>query len=146
MLPPARLPGLALHRARRRVLNRGPSRVSPFYVPIMAPNMGACQVSMHLGLRGPALASVAACASGLYSYIEAKQMIDSGIAASKCQFGLELPGQGKVVPVCKVVLTRPSACAVPSVKFMVTFCPARTLPLWVRTTLPVNTIKLVGTR
>ena len=57
---------------------RGPSRVSPFYVPTMAPNMGACQVSMHLGLRGPALASVAACASGLYSYLEAKQLIDSG--------------------------------------------------------------------
>jgi 3-oxoacyl-[acyl-carrier-protein] synthase II len=57
---------------------RGPARVSPFYVPIMAPNMGACQVSMHLGLRGPAMASVAACASGLYSYIEAKQLIDSG--------------------------------------------------------------------
>ncbi len=61
------------------VLNeRGPARVSPFYIPIMAPNMGACQVSMHLGLRGPALASVAACASGLYSYMEAKQLIDSG--------------------------------------------------------------------
>ncbi len=61
------------------VLNeRGPARVSPFYIPIMAPNMGACQVSMHLGLRGPALASVAACASGLYSYMEAKQLIESG--------------------------------------------------------------------
>jgi 3-oxoacyl-[acyl-carrier-protein] synthase II len=59
---------------------RGPNRVSPFYVPTMAPNMGACQVSMHLGLRGPALASVAACASGLFSYIEAKQLIDSGRA------------------------------------------------------------------
>lgn len=59
---------------------RGPARVSPFYIPVMAPNMGACQVSMHLGLRGPALASVAACASGLYSYIEAKQLIDSGRA------------------------------------------------------------------
>lgn len=59
---------------------RGPGRVSPFYVPTMAPNMGACQVSMHLGLRGPALASVAACASGLYSYIEAKHLIDSGRA------------------------------------------------------------------
>lgn len=58
--------------------DRGPGRVSPFYVPTMAPNMGACQVSMHLGLRGPALASVAACASGLYSYIEAKHLIDSG--------------------------------------------------------------------
>lgn len=57
---------------------RGPNRVSPFYVPTMAPNMGACQVSMHLGLRGPALASVAACASGLYSYIEAKYLIESG--------------------------------------------------------------------
>ena len=60
------------------LVERGPSRVSPFYVPIMAPNMGACQVSMHLGLRGPALASVAACASGLYSYMEAKQLIESG--------------------------------------------------------------------
>lgn len=63
------------------VLNeRGPARVSPFYIPIMAPNMGACQVSMHLGLRGPALASVAACASGLYSYMEAKHLIESGRA------------------------------------------------------------------
>ncbi len=62
------------------LLTRGPGRVSPFYVPTMAPNMGACQVSMHLGLRGPALASVAACASGLYSYIEAKALIDGGLA------------------------------------------------------------------
>lgn len=62
------------------LLNRGPQRVSAFYVPIMAPNMGACQVSMHLGLRGPAMASVAACASGLYSFFEAKHLIDSGLA------------------------------------------------------------------
>lgn len=62
------------------LMERGAARVSPFYVPMMAPNMGACQVSMHLGLRGPALSSVAACASGLYSYIEAKTMIDAGIA------------------------------------------------------------------
>ena len=62
------------------LLKRGPSRVSPFYIPIMAPNMGACQVSMNLGLRGPALASVAACASGLYSFIEAKALIDAGLA------------------------------------------------------------------
>lgn len=62
------------------LLDRGPSRVSPFYIPVMAPNMGACQVSMHLGLRGPALASVAACASGLYSFIEAKHLIASGLA------------------------------------------------------------------
>jgi 3-oxoacyl-[acyl-carrier-protein] synthase II len=62
------------------LLERGANRVSPFYIPMMAPNMGACQVAMELGLRGPALASVAACASGLYSYIEAKALIDAGIA------------------------------------------------------------------
>jgi 3-oxoacyl-[acyl-carrier-protein] synthase II len=62
------------------LLERGPDRVSPFYIPVMAPNMGSCQVSMNLGLRGPAMASVAACASGLYSYWEAKQLIDSGMA------------------------------------------------------------------
>ncbi len=60
--------------------DRGPNRVSPFYIPIMMPNAGACQVAMHLGLRGPALATVAACASGLYSFIEAKQLIESGRA------------------------------------------------------------------
>jgi 3-oxoacyl-[acyl-carrier-protein] synthase II len=62
------------------LLERGPDRVSPFYIPVMAPNMGSCQVSMTLGLRGPAMASVAACASGLYSFVEAKQLIDSGVA------------------------------------------------------------------
>lgn len=62
------------------LLERGPARVSPFYIPTMAPNMAACQVSMQLGLRGPALASVAACASGLYSYVEAKALIDAGLA------------------------------------------------------------------
>ena len=61
-------------------LTKGPARVSPFFVPLMAPNMGACQVGMQLGLRGPTLAATAACASGLYSYIEAKALIESGVA------------------------------------------------------------------
>lgn len=64
----------------RTLIERGPGRVSPFYIPIMAPNMGSCQVAMTLGLRGPAMASVAACASGLYSFFEAKYLIDSGLA------------------------------------------------------------------
>ncbi len=57
---------------------KGPQRVSPFFVPTMAPNMASCQVSMNLGLRGPALTSTAACASGLYAFMEAKMLIDSG--------------------------------------------------------------------
>ena len=61
-----------------KFLDKGASRVGPFFVPIMAPNMGACQVSMELGLRGPVLSTVAACAAGLYSFIEAKNLIESG--------------------------------------------------------------------
>lgn len=62
------------------LLERGPDRISAFFIPTMAPNMGACQVAMRLGLRGPALASVAACASGLYAFLEAKQLIERGLA------------------------------------------------------------------
>ncbi len=64
----------------RSLIEKGPQRVGAFFVPMMAPNMGACQVAMQLDLRGPALASVAACASGLYSFMEAKSLIDSGVA------------------------------------------------------------------
>jgi 3-oxoacyl-[acyl-carrier-protein] synthase II len=62
----------------RTLLEKGPARVSPFYVPTMAPNMAACQVSMTLGLRGPVTAPVAACASSLYALIEALRMIRLG--------------------------------------------------------------------
>jgi len=63
-----------------KFLKKGPARVGPFFVPTMAPNMGACQVSINLGLRGPVLATVAACAAGLYSFIEAKHLIESDMA------------------------------------------------------------------
>ena len=33
---------------------KGPERVSPFYIPMMAPNMASCQVSMTFGITGPA--------------------------------------------------------------------------------------------
>jgi 3-oxoacyl-[acyl-carrier-protein] synthase II len=64
----------------RNLIQKGPARVSPFYVPTMAPNMAACQVSMTLGLRGAVTAPVAACASSLYSFIEALRLIRLGEA------------------------------------------------------------------
>ena len=54
---------------------RGPDRVSPFFVPMMAANMASCQVSIELGLEGPAITSAAACTSSIYAFIEAQQMI-----------------------------------------------------------------------
>ena len=58
----------------------GPRRVSPFMVPMFSPSMGACQVSIQNGLRGPVVTSVAACASGVQAFIEAQRMIEHGDA------------------------------------------------------------------
>ncbi|HEY8180506.1 MAG TPA: beta-ketoacyl-ACP synthase II [Candidatus Limnocylindria bacterium] len=57
---------------------QGPQRVSPFMVPMLSPSMAACQVSILNGLRGPVVASVAACASGVQAFIEAQRMIEHG--------------------------------------------------------------------
>jgi len=59
---------------------RGPGRVSPFYVPIMAPNMASCQPSIVFGLRGPVITSVAACASSIHAYTDAFHLLRRGEA------------------------------------------------------------------
>ena len=59
---------------------RGAGRVGALFVPMMAANMASCQVSLELGLQGPAITGAAACASSIYSFIEAKQIIQYGEA------------------------------------------------------------------
>ena len=61
-------------------LEKGAARVGPFTVPAYAPNMASCQVSINLGVRGPTVTSVAACAAGIFAFVEAKRMIDLGEA------------------------------------------------------------------
>ena len=57
-------------------LQKGPSRVGPFTVPAMAPNMASAQVAMNLGIRGPTITSVAACAAGIFAFVDAKRLLD----------------------------------------------------------------------
>jgi 3-oxoacyl-[acyl-carrier-protein] synthase II len=59
---------------------RGPGRVSAFFVPLMSPNMASAQPSIQLGLRGPSMTSVAACAAGSMAMVEALRLIRSGDA------------------------------------------------------------------
>jgi 3-oxoacyl-[acyl-carrier-protein] synthase II len=59
---------------------RGPNRVSPFYVPIMAPNMASSQPSIVFGLRGPVTTAVAACASSIQAYTDAFHLLRRGEA------------------------------------------------------------------
>ena len=46
------------------LLEKGPRRISPFFIPMMIPNMAAGQVSILLNLRGPSYSVVSACATG----------------------------------------------------------------------------------
>jgi 3-oxoacyl-[acyl-carrier-protein] synthase II len=57
---------------------KGASRVSPFMVPMMSPSMGACQISIQNGIRGPIITSVAACAAGVQAFVEAQRLIERG--------------------------------------------------------------------
>ena len=55
--------------------HKGPRRVSPFFLPIMIPNMAACQVSITFGIKGPVHSATAACSSGIYAVIEGANLI-----------------------------------------------------------------------
>jgi 3-oxoacyl-[acyl-carrier-protein] synthase II len=55
--------------------DRGPDRVSPLLVPMMLPDAAASMIALQLGVRGPNMAIVAACASGTNAVGEAVEMI-----------------------------------------------------------------------
>lgn len=59
---------------------RGPRRISPFFVPASIINMTAGHVSMRYGFKGPNLAIVTACTTGLHCIGEAGRMIEYGDA------------------------------------------------------------------
>ena len=60
--------------------NRGPRRISPFFVPASIINMISGHVSMRFGFKGPNLAVVTACTTGLHSIGEAGRLIEYGDA------------------------------------------------------------------
>ncbi len=59
---------------------RGPSRLSPFLVPMLMANAASAQISMQFGLRGPNLTHVSACASSAHAIGESAEMIKRGMA------------------------------------------------------------------
>jgi len=54
---------------------RGPSRLSPFLVPMLMANAASAQISMQFGLKGPSLTHVSACASSAHAVGESAEMI-----------------------------------------------------------------------
>ncbi|MCF8000709.1 MAG: beta-ketoacyl-ACP synthase II [Halanaerobiales bacterium] len=63
-----------------RLVNRGPKRISPFFIPMMISNMAAGQVAIYANAKGPNSNEVTACASGTHSIGEAMEIIKRGDA------------------------------------------------------------------
>jgi 3-oxoacyl-[acyl-carrier-protein] synthase II len=73
--------GLPLIEATHaELVSRGPRRVTPFFVPASIINMISGHVSMKFGFKGPNLAIVTACTTGLHSIGQAGRMIEYGDA------------------------------------------------------------------
>lgn len=76
------------------LLEKGPDRVSPFFIPSMIPNMASGQVAIEMGLKGPNLTVCTACAAGTHAIGWAFQQIrDNG-----CQVMLTGGSEAVVTP------------------------------------------------
>jgi 3-oxoacyl-[acyl-carrier-protein] synthase II len=64
----------------KKMIERGPKRVSPFFIPMMIGNIGAGQVSIATGAKGPNTTVVTACASSTHAIGDAFRVIQRGDA------------------------------------------------------------------
>lgn len=71
---------LTMEEQFRTNFEKGPQRVSPFFIPMIIANMGAGQVSIYTGARGPNFSTVTACASSAHAIGEAFRTIQYGDA------------------------------------------------------------------
>jgi 3-oxoacyl-[acyl-carrier-protein] synthase II len=81
------LPGI--EEQHSRLLEKGPGRVSPFFIPSVITNLAPGWVSMQYGIRGPNFTMTSACATGVHSIGEAYNYIRFGLADQMVAGGTE---------------------------------------------------------
>lgn len=79
----------AMEREYKKLLEKGPNRVNPLFVPVMISNMAAGNVSIQFGLKGKSINSVTACATGTNTIGEAFRSIQYGEADVMAAGGTE---------------------------------------------------------
>ncbi|MBI4720783.1 MAG: beta-ketoacyl-ACP synthase II, partial [Chitinivibrionia bacterium] len=82
--------GIATFETQHRILmERGPGKVSPFFIPMMISDMAAGYLSIVYGLKGPNYGTVSACASGGNAIADACMLIRLGMADAVLTGGTE---------------------------------------------------------
>lgn len=69
-----------LHNQYQRLFEKGPTRISPFFIPMMIANMAAGQVAIDFKIHGPSSCIVTACASGTDCIGDALRVVQRGDA------------------------------------------------------------------
>ena len=69
-----------IENTHTELINRGPRRITPFFIPASNINMVSGHVSMRYGFKGPNFAIVSACTTGLHCIGESARMIEYGDA------------------------------------------------------------------
>ena len=70
----------AIEREHSKLLNEGPGRVSPFFIPSAIVNLAAGQVSIRHGAKGPNSATATACSAGAHAIGDSFKIIQRGDA------------------------------------------------------------------
>ena len=84
--------GLAtIEKDNRTLVEKGPDRVSPMYIPMCIGNMAAGNVAIELGAKGESISMVTACASGTHCIGESFRMIKHGYQDVVIAGGTEAP-------------------------------------------------------
>ena len=78
-----------IERTHSTLLEKGPDRVSPFFIPGLIVNLAAGQVSIRTGARGPNSAPATACTTGLHAVGDAFRLIQHGYADAMITGGAE---------------------------------------------------------
>jgi len=86
----------AIEAFHKVLLEKGPDRVSPFFIPMVIINLASGQVSMRLGARGPNSCAVTACATGNHCIGDAFRLIERGDADVMIAGGAE----AAITPLC----------------------------------------------
>jgi 3-oxoacyl-[acyl-carrier-protein] synthase II len=73
------------------LMQKGPDRISPFFLPACIANLAAGQVSIRFGFKGPNLANCTACATGTHAIGDSTRIIQRGEADYMLAGGAEYP-------------------------------------------------------